>query len=240
MRIAICDDDPAFLEQTIPLLDAWACPLGTAVTEAFSDGDALISAHSKAPYDIILLDVVMPLLSGMETARELRQTDKTVKLVFLTSSPEFAVESYTVKASNYLLKPADPEALYGCLEELARQIQEHDRCITVRSVNAVHRVQIRRIEYIESQNKHILFSLSDGSTILSGEPLYVFERQLLLADGFFKCNRSYIVNLHQIDTYSAKEIKMRSGCRIPISRNCQREFESAYFHAIFGKAGELL
>ena len=240
MRIAVCDDDQNFLQQVKQLLDSWVCPSGTHLTEVFSDGDALINTHSKSPFDIILLDVVMPLLSGMDTAKEIRQTDKTVKLVFLTSSPEFAVESYTVKASNYLLKPVDLEALYGCLEEISQQIQEHERCITIKGTNAVHRVQINRIEYIESQNKHILFSLSDGSTIMSCEPLYVFERQLLLADGFFKCNRSYIVNIHQIDTYTAKEIKMRSGCRIPISRNCHREFEAAYFRAIFGKAGDLL
>ncbi len=240
MRIAICDDNLDFLQQAKQLLDRWDCPLETVVVETFSDGDALINAHSKAPFDIIFLDVVMPLLSGMEAAREIRQTDKSVKLVFLTSSPEFAVESYTVKASNYLLKPINPEALYGCMDEISRQIQEHERCITIKGTNAVHRVQINRIEYIESQNKHILLSLSDGSTIVSGEPLYIFERQLLLADGFFKCNRSYIVNIHQIDTYTAKEIKMRSGCRIPISRNCQREFEAAYFSAIFGKADDLL
>ena len=240
MRIAICDDNPDFLQHAKQLLDSWVCPSGTHLTEVFSDGDALISAHGKSPFDIILLDVVMPLLSGMEAAREIRQTDKTVKLVFLTSSPEFAVESYTVKASNYLLKPVSPDALYECLEEISQQIQEHERCVTIKGTNAVHRVQIRRIEYIEAQNKHILFSLSDGSAIVSGEPLYVFERQLLLADGFFKCNRSYIVNIHQIDTYTAKEIKMRSGCRIPISRNCQREFEAAYFRAIFGKAGDFL
>ena len=57
------------------------------------------------PFHIILLDILMPLLNGMDTARELRQYDKTVKIIFLTSSPEFALESYDVKAYSYLLKP---------------------------------------------------------------------------------------------------------------------------------------
>lgn len=240
MRIAVCDDNPVFLSQAKELLANWSHPYDVVFTELFEDGDALIQAHTKAPFDIILLDVVMPLLNGMETAREIRQHDKTVKLVFLTSSPEFAVDSYTVKASNYLLKPVSPERLYACLDELASQIRQNSRHITVKSASAIHRVHISRIEYIEAQNKHILFSLSDGHTIVSSEPLYAFERQLLLADGFFKCNRSYIVNIHQIDTFTAKEIKMHSGCRIPISRNCHREFEAAYFSTIFGKAGDLL
>lgn len=240
MRIAICDDNPVFLEQAKMMLDNWNSHPTVVITELFEDGDALIQAHTTAPFDIILLDVVMPLLNGIDAAKEIRQNDKTVKLVFLTSSPEFAVESYCVKASNYLLKPVSPERLYQCLDELLQDIRQNSHYITVKSSSAIHRVESSRIEYIEAQNKHILFSLSDGRTIVSGDPLYTFERQLLLADGFFKCSRSYIVNIHQIDTYTAKEIKMRSGCRIPISRTCHREFEAAYFSAIFGKAGELL
>lgn len=240
MRIAVCDDNPVFLTQAKAMLDSWDGYSCTPVTETFSDGDTLIQAHTKAPFDIIFLDVVMPLLNGIDAAREIRQNDKTVKLVFLTSSPEYAVESYTVKASNYLLKPVKADSLYQCLDELIQQIRQNSRYITVKSASTIHRVQINRIEYIEAQNKHILFSLSDGHTIVSSNPLYTYEGQLLLADGFFKCSRSYIVNIHQIDTYTAKEIKMRSGCRIPISRNCHREFEEAYFCAIFGKAGDLL
>ena len=240
MRISICDDSPDFLTHAAALLTGWNCQPDTLVTEVFEDGDALIHAHMSAPFDIILLDVIMPLLNGIEAAREIRQHDKTVKIVFLTTSPEFAVDSYTVKASNYLLKPLAPERLYRCLEELAEELRQSARSITVKSPNAVHRVEIARIEYVEAQNKHVLFSLSDGRTIPSTEPLYTYESKLLLADGFFKCSRSYIVNLHRIDTYTSKEIKMASGCRIPISRNCHREFEAAYFSVIFGKAGDLL
>lgn len=240
MRIAICDDSPEFLSQAKELLTKWHHQPDLPVTETFEDGDALIQAHIAAPFDIILLDVVMPLLNGIEAAREIRQNDKSVKIVFLTSSPEFAVDSYSVKASNYLLKPLTAEKLYGCLDELAEELRQNARSITVKGPNAFHRVEIARIEYIEAQNKRVLFSLSDGKTISSTEPLYTYEGKLLLADGFFKCSRSYIVNLNQIDTYTPKEVQMRSGCRIPISRSCHREFEAAYFSVLFGKAGDLL
>lgn len=237
LRIAICDDDPAFLQKSLDALRRWPGP-ENRVTEAFSDGDALLQAHSAAPFDIILLDVVMPLLSGLETAAELRQHDRRTKIVFLTSSPEYALESYAVKASNYLLKPLRPEPLYRCLDELAEELQQTARCITVKSTNAIHRVEAGRIEYIEAQNKHVLFALTDGEQLLAAEPLYTYESQLLLADGFFKCSRSYMVNLHRIATYTAKEITMRSGARIPISRGCHKSFEEAYFSLLFGKAGE--
>ena len=238
LRIAICDDTPAFLQNIHPTLDQWDNRPGDLCVETFNDADTLLAAHNSNPFHIILLDVIMPLLNGIDAAREIRQYDKTVKIVFLTSSPDFAVDSYTVKASNYLLKPLDPQKLYECLNELIQDIQELPKTIVVRSAKALHQVDISTIEYLEAQNKHVLFSLADGSTITAIEPLYSYEDLLLLSDGFFKCNRSYIVNIFRIDTYTPKEVRMRSGCRISVSRNCTKEFESAYFEVLFGRAGD--
>lgn len=238
MRIALCDDQPHQLENLRSMILAWD---GAEVSvSCYDNGDALLQAHGSVPFDVIFLDVLMPLLSGMETAKELRQSDRTVKLVFLTSSPDFAVEAFTVKASNYLLKPVEPEKLYNCLEELDQELRASARKISIKGSHALHRIPVADIEYIESQNKRILFVLSGGETILSGEPLYAYEEKLTLEDGFFKCSRSFIVNIHRIDTFTAKEIRTRSGARIPISRSCHREFEKAYFSVLFGTAEEEL
>ena len=236
-RIAVCDDMPEFAAQVVSALEQWQDRPAPLHTEVFTDADALLSAHAAKPFDIILLDVIMPLLSGLDAARELRQQDKTVKIVFLTSSPEFAVESYCVKANNYLLKPLDTQRLYACMAELTEEIRSSEKAIIVKSAKAVHRIPVRSIEYIEAQNKRVFFSLVDGNNIVGIEPLYTYENMLLLSEGFFKCSRSYIVNLHFIDTYTSKEIRMRSGCRISISRSCHKEFESAYFEVLFGKEG---
>lgn len=239
LRIAICDDMVDFAEKAAQCIENWPHRPAGLVVLRFSDADALISAHSHSPFDIILLDVVMPLLGGIEAAREIRQQDRNVKIVFLTSSPEFAVDSYSVKASQYLLKPLDAKALYRCLDELAEEIQQSARRILIKERHAVHRIALQDIEFIEADNKCIHFSLTDGTTLTSTEPLYQYESKLLLSDGFFKCSRSYIVNLYRINSFTAKEIRMQSGYRIPISRSFQKEFESAYFTALFGKAGEL-
>jgi len=238
IRIGICDDSPAFLQQTKHILDGWVHRPQDITTDFFEDGDALLTAHAQKPFDIILLDIVMPLLNGIDTARELREKDRTVKIVFLTSSAEFAVDSYSVKASNYLLKPVVPDTLLTCLEELIREIRSVSRCLTVRGLDAVYRVPISSIEYVESQSKHILFSTTEGRIIKSTEPLYAYENTLLLKDGFFKCHRSYIVNIHHIDSYSSSGAVMRSGCQIPISRSRQKNFEDAYFSVVFEKAGD--
>lgn len=238
IRIAICDDSHAFLQETKFTIDNWDGSPRNIVTELYEDGDALISAHLKNPFDIILLDVVMPILNGIEAAKEIRDNDKNVKIVFLTSSPEFAVDSYTVKASNYLLKPLNSENLFSCLNEIISEIHTVSKYITVKGLHASHRIPLSDIEYVEAQGKHIIFSLTQNRVIESLVPLYAYDDLLLIDDGFFKCHRSYIVNINRIESYSHSEIVMNSGCIIPISRSSQKDFESAYFYVVFGKVGD--
>lgn len=238
MRIALCDDQPSQLEQIRARILQWENRPRDLTICCYDNGDALLQAHRAAPFDIIFLDVIMPLRNGMETAKEIRLSDKTVKLVFLTASAEYAVDAFCVKASDYLLKPIDPGKLFACLEEMAEVLQSSARKICIKGVHALHRIPVANIEYIEAQNKRILFVLTNGDTILSAEPLYTHEEKLTLEDGFFKCSRSFIVNIHRIDAFSTREIRTMSGARIPISRRCQREFEQAYFSVLFGTAGE--
>ena len=239
IRIGICDDSRTFLKEMESFIADWNENTQNIVTELFEDGDSLVQAHAKNPFDIILLDVVMPMFNGIEVARELRKHDTSVKLVFLTSSPEYAVDSYTVKANNYLLKPIDKTKLYQCLDELCNEIlDKNQKNIHIRGTNAIHKISLSDIEYVEAQNKHTLFILRNKPFLESIDSLYHHEDKLTLTEGFYKCHRSYIVNINHIDTYTTKEIRMRSGYRIPISRNCQTDFENAYFSYTFKKAGE--
>lgn len=234
LRIAICDDMPEFLEQTRALAACWPRRPDDMSIATFTDGDALVEAHSANPFDIIFLDVVMPLVGGIDTAAEIRRQDSSVKIVFLTFSKEFAYESYAVKADNYLLKPIDGDTLHACLSECYGSILKDEKCITIRCTTGVHRVKLHSIEYIEAQGKLVLFNLTDGTVVEAVEPFYIYESKLFLNDGFFKCHRSYLVNLFKISTYTQNEVTMRSGCRIPISRSLHKQFKEAYFALLFG------
>lgn len=239
IRLAICDDSIAFLQQTKFLIDHWNSPASHNIfIETFEDGDALLSAHSKNPFDIILLDIVMPLLNGIDTAKEIREKDKMVKIVFLTTSTEFAIESYTVKASNYLLKPINPDVLFNCLEELISDIKSTAKSMIIKGIDATHKIALSDIEHIEAQLKHVVFFLKSNRQIESSEPFYKYENALMLDDGFYKCHRSYLININHIENYSHSEIVMRSGKHIPISRSCQKNFETSYFHVVFGKVDD--
>lgn len=237
LRIAVCDDMPDFLSSMKRLLEQWEEKPENMVIHLFADGDSLLEAHILNPFDIILLDVIMPLLNGIETAAEIRRFDKTAKIVFLSSSAEYAVESYEVHAYHYLLKPVVPEKLFQCLNELSAEIQDSAKYITVSSTAAVHRIPLRNIEYIEAHGKKVLLILADRTVIESNNPFYYFQDRLLLEDGFFKCHRSYIINIYRIATYTQREMRMQSGARIPIARSCHGEFEASYFNLLFRENG---
>lgn len=117
-EIVICDDDSACLEQTCQLVNDWEAAISTPVSvKTMESGDKLLEYCTKNSPDVILLDIMMPLLNGMDAARELREHNLISKIIFLTTSPEFAIESYDVDASGYLLKPVDRKKLYKLLDK---------------------------------------------------------------------------------------------------------------------------
>ena len=113
MKIAICDDDKNELFHILSLLADYQIQKNTDFSyKPFESSMELATNAVEERYDIYLLDVVMPGLNGMELAKEIRSYDKAADIIFLTTSPEFAVESYTVKASNYLIKPIQKDQLF--------------------------------------------------------------------------------------------------------------------------------
>ena len=202
--------------------------------------------------DVAFLDnlhrMIMPLVNGMDTARELRQSDTAVRLVFLTSSPEFALESpiifttaydeYAIQAFkynsfDYLLKPVTYERLAQLLDELSSLRPAATEELVIKTSFGYHALRLSDIEYAEARNKHVVFHLRDGRDIEALEPFRSIEDQLAQNATFFKCHRSYQVNLRNIDHFNRTDIVMRSGACIPLARSCKQGFQDAYFAARF-------
>lgn len=234
VKIAVCDDDPLFLEQASSALQDWA---GSNQLDlqlyTFSDGDALIASHSRNHMDLILLDVVMPLMNGMDIAHKLRQTDTHVGLIFLTSSPEYALESYEVRAFWYLLKPVQKEQLFRALDSWRDTLFASSNTFTARTTDGYRNLYLQDIESLEAQNKLVVVTLQDHTILNIKEPFHKCEEIFTLQRGFFKCHRSYIVAFKSVEKFSKSEIITRSGCRIPISRDIYSVFKDAYFSYMF-------
>ena len=208
IRIAICDDDPSCVTTIRRAVQNWAEKSDLSVSiSVFQNADDLLLHFQTSACDIILLDVIMPLLNGMETAYEIRKEDPSVKILFLTSSPEFAVESYEVHASGYLLKPIQTDKLERVLMECVRSLALEPTSIVVRTLFGFQKISLQSIECVEAQNKKVVF--------------------------FFKCHRSYIVSIPNTDHFSSTEVLTRSGLAVPIAHGYAKAFRDAYFDYMF-------
>ena len=234
LKIAICDDSTLFLEHAEELIQKWSDESCFPVQIfTYTNGDDLIAANTSDRIDIIFLDIIMPLFNGMDTAREIRKKDKTVQIIFLTSSPEFALESYEVKAQGYLLKPVTYDRIKDTLNDCAQMFHEEPEYLIIKTSFGYQKLYLHDIEYAEAQNKKVLFHLRSGKTVESPEPFHSFESKFTIKDGFFKCHRSYLVYLQNVDHFRTSEITMKSGQIIPISRNYSKAFKEAYFAQMF-------
>ncbi len=234
MKIAICDDEMHFMDALCPLLEQWAKECGIKLTlYRFTNGDDLIAAHQSECMDLIFLDIIMPLLSGLDVAREFRNTNQNVPIVFLTSSREFAVDSYEVKAFNYLIKPVDRAKLFLTLDDFLKNFNLPKTFFNAKTADGFCRIEIADVDYLEAQNKQVLVHLTNGRTIAIRELFSKCAEVFSPENGFCCCHRSYIVNLSNIERFSKTEVTTSHNAVIPISRNNYAAFKETYFNHMF-------
>ncbi len=142
---------------------AWEEDRGTPVrVKSFRSAAALLDAARHERFTLYLLDIMMPGLNGMDAARENpRGFDKAADIIFLTSSPGFAYDSYSVKALEYLLKPIRAKTLYPILDRLDRERRPQE-ALTLRTGGIIVRVPFSQLTYVEVNGKHLYFNLADG------------------------------------------------------------------------------
>ena len=238
MRIAACDDNPQELERLSKLLDAYRQKAKASFTyRGYSDGVSLLEDVRACDFDLLLLDVMMPLINGMQLAHEIRAFDETVKIAFLTSAPEFAVESYAVEAFSYLLKPATAANLFPILDKLFRTVQKTEEALRIKLQNSFVSLLFSRLAYVEVMNRTLCFHLTDGSAKELIAPLSDYEEALLQRPEFIKVHRSFIVNLFQIQELRPTDILTYAGSVVPISRRLYAQVRKAYMDQLFAEKG---
>lgn len=238
MKIAICDDDSQELAKIASFIDTYRQDKKTPLTyKTFQSATELISTMESGDYDILLLDILMPGISGMQAAHEIRGFDELAKIVFLTSSPEFAVESYQVKAHDYILKPVSKERLDQLLDALIIEEQKPQEGLTVKTQKGLAFILFSHLAFVEVMQKKLYFHLVDGSVREVYSSLVAFEDKLLSRPEFVKVHRSYLVNLWQVSELRTKELITHTGKTVPISRLLYGKVREEYMEHLFVEKG---
>lgn len=234
LQIAVCDDNIDELSNMVQLIDQYRTLKHLNCEHAiFSNGFELVSSLEKGKrFDIYCLDIIMPGFTGIEVAKSIRTFDRTAPILFFTSSPEFALESYSVKAINYVLKPIRPEKLFFIFDEVLEQIktEKEEATVIVKSHNGLQKVRISNLTFAEVIGRNVLYHLRSGNVIECTESFSSVCDHLLKYGCFIKPHRSYLVNMQYVDVIENNQITLQTLSSIPVAQGKAREIKQRYLN----------
>lgn len=236
MYLAVCDDQANELDILKSLLDRWQSERRTVLRyKTFRSAAELLDTAGRESFTLYLLDVMMPGTDGLAAAREIRSFDDAADIVFLTASPEFAYESYGVRALDYLLKPIRAEKLFPILDRLSLREQKPQEGLTLKCGASLIRVPFSHLAYVEVSGKRLYFNLTDGSVREVFGTLKEYGPLLLDRPEFAQVHRSYIVNMLQAAELSPAGIRTFSGKELPVSRLLYPQVQKDYLKLLFAE-----
>ena len=230
ISIAICDDESVQLAQTEALLREYRSlhPDIELSAASFSSSAALLEhLRVKGAFDIYLLDVIMPGQDGIELGLSIREADQGGHIVYLTTSPDFALDSYRVRASDYLLKPLDKDRLFQSLDGIIRNLENTRQIfVTVKTRKGLRRIPLHYVVYCELVGRCVQYYLSDGLAIEGMSLRGAFQdavEPLLAHHSFVLCAASFLVNLAYVEMIDSSGLRLAGGRTLPISRPLRKE-----------------
>ncbi|MDD6037343.1 MAG: LytTR family DNA-binding domain-containing protein [bacterium] len=236
IRIAFCDDDPTVLSDLHELLTLYRAKKEEEITDDIfhSPLDLIAEIERGVRYDILFLDVLMPGESGIDAATEIRSYDKNTKIIFLTSSQEYAVQSYAVNAFYYQMKPICAESFSRLMDSvLALCEKEKERSLILHCKTGITQIKPTELEYCEVIHRTLFIHMTSGKVLESIGSLDELSKQLMTFGNFIRPHRSYLVNLDYIQNLSYRAITMSCLTEIPIPRGKYNEIKNAFLEYAF-------
>lgn len=231
INIGICDDDLDEQNHLEKLLLKYSKQHNIEFNiKSFNNGYLFLdSIKNKKTFDICFLDIYMPALSGIDTAKELRLLDKTTQLIFTTSSKKFALDGYAVQATNYLLKPLEEESFFVALSQVLQKISiENTENIQIPTKMGYQLLSPNIITYIEVLNNNSIIHINGDKTIISSVNLTKMQEILEENLSFMLVSRSILINFDNVIGLENEKFVMSDGTKIIIPRRKKKELTKAF------------
>lgn len=226
IKFAVCDDEPSMTQKICEFISTYMQENQDAAyhISSFSNGRSLL--ESSCDFDVIFLDIQMEQPDGMETAKMLRQRNIHCLVVFITVLKEYVFDAFEVQAYDYLVKPIEDLHFKKMMDRAMRTLEQHtSKRIVILKGTSCEVIPLSQILYCEVQGRKVYIHQENGKIVDYYERLNDFERQV---DGrFFRCHRSYLVNLDQVRGSYSGQVFLSDGSSIPVSRLRERELTEA-------------
>ena len=227
-KLAVCDDEKTMIRQ----LAVYLGQIQDETTDSFevsyySSAEELV-AHLDRSTEVLLLDISMGGMTGMEGAKRLRSGGFSGDIIFITSMEQYAIEGYSVHAFGFITKPVVFDELKDTLLKcLKKRDSQRRSVIAVETAAGTEILNINDIIYAEVYQHSTSFVIRRGRQLVSAMQLNELESKLG-TQGFFRCHRSYLVNMRHISKISQTELTLSDGSTVPLSRHRNKEFLAQY------------
>ena len=234
LRIAICDDEAQYVQQIKNFVQEYlhGHPELSGQIDSFSLGrELLYQAEESGGFDLYLLDIIMPGLNGIQTGRQLRQLGDGGEIIYLTTSPDYAVDSYSVRAFFYLLKPLEKGRLFEVLDAAVKKLDDRrSKAVLIATKDGPRRLLLDQILYVERVGRGLRYFCSGGAvdSLSLRVPFHTAVEPLLSDPRFCQCGSSFAFNLQHVTGVSGQEVLLDSGDPVAIPRACVLPFKLAW------------
>lgn len=232
IRVAICDDLPGERDTLLDLLNR--SPVETKST-LFGSGEELLEAFSPGKFDLLLIDIYMDGMTGVEEVQKIREMDKAIPIAFTTTSTDHTLESYRLSVLKYLEKPVQQKEIDDLLRLVKLQKDSAPR-LAIQQNGKTQKLPLSELMVLEQQGHHVVLSLKGGSTIQLYGKLSDLLPQLE-GQPFFCPHKSYCVNLAFVrrinEEYQSYELA--DGKQVPISRTNRAKAKRAWEDFLFAQ-----
>ena len=229
-QFAICDDRPEDSRLVASLTARWARRAGAEVDlEIFPSAEAFLFRYEeRKDFDVLLLDIEMTGMDGVELARTVRRDNEAVQIVFITGYSDYIAEGYEVSALHYLMKPVKEEKFDQVLTRAVSRLARNEPFLTLELPGETVRVPLPEIRYLDVQQNYVTVHAKEDYTLK--RPLAELEAEL--DRRFYRVGRSCIVNLTCVRRVARTEAELTSGERIPLPRGQYEKLNRAIIQQI--------
>lgn len=237
MKVAIIDDLASCREEIRNCLNRYFrenCAGEIPIMETFSSGQAFLDSFTPETYDMILIDQYMDGLTGIETAREIRQTDSLVALLFVTVSRGHAIESYEVRACGYLVRPFEYPDFEAALELAGIEKLRAARFICIGGKH----ILLHQILWCNQDGHYLQVHIDRWKVLRFRLPFGTLSGLLHPYPQFLTCYKGCIVNMERVDRIDGLDFRLDTGERIPFSQRDRKKIETLYYEWLFRRERE--
>lgn len=236
IQVALCDDETAYHDITKKLLADYrqkTASVSFSLSCFTSAKNLLNHIEENAAFDIYILDIIMPGINGIQLGTALREHGDDGLIIYLTSSPDFAVESYNTDALHYLLKPINNSQFDLCMDKAIRRLnhRSQEETISIKTPGSTRIAAIHNILYAERVNRHIRYYLNDNTVIDSITFNDTFQNavsSLAACPGFLNVGSSFVVNLQYVTEVTKSDMLLTGAHLVPIPRRSYETVKTAW------------